>query len=293
MIPYAYELFSKFHSEVNRQRKRIVIMGDAMTDRWVHGHREKSQDGCEKFIQEEVVVVPGGAANAQRCLSAWDVRTSCYSYPPNDCPIKTRYVENGKIIFRVDEDGTPVRGRGYQWARDLSVEMLASADAVLLSDYDKGFLSPEFIKSVAQICLQKRIPCVADCKREPGIYNGCIRKCNTDYQHKYNDDLARRVFDAPPGLGAHLVVTAGEGNPIVWDGDGPIGLGYDLARINCVNHVGAGDCFAAHLTLALACGLSLKESAAIAHSAGRMYVQHIHNFPPSIAGIANDMANAT
>jgi sugar/nucleoside kinase (ribokinase family) len=60
-----------------------------------------------------------------------------------------------------------------------------------------------------------------------------------------------------------------------------------------VNHVGAGDCFAAHLTLALAYGFSLKEAAGLAHSAGRVYVQSFHNHPPFPTDIAADMSTVT
>lgn len=59
-------------------------------------------------------------------------------------------------------------------------------------------------------------------------------------------------------------------------------------KVNCVSHVGAGDCFAAHLVLALAHGFSLEDAAAIAHSAGRVYVQHEHNRPPMPEEIAED-----
>jgi D-beta-D-heptose 7-phosphate kinase/D-beta-D-heptose 1-phosphate adenosyltransferase len=55
------------------------------------------------------------------------------------------------------------------------------------------------------------------------------------------------------------------------------------------SHVGAGDCFAAHLVLALAHGLSLEEAAMIAHSAGRIYVQHPHGRPPWPHEIKKDL----
>lgn len=60
--------------------------------------------------------------------------------------------------------------------------------------------------------------------------------------------------------------------------------------VKIVSHVGAGDCFAAHLALALAYGFSLKEAAVLAHSAGRVYVQSLHNIPPHPAEILADMS---
>jgi len=60
--------------------------------------------------------------------------------------------------------------------------------------------------------------------------------------------------------------------------------------VECKSHVGAGDCFAAHLTLALAHGIPLEQAAAIAHSAGRVYVQHLHGRPPYPIEIRKDLS---
>ena len=54
--------------KANRDRP-IVVIGDTMVDRWVHGHADQCQDGCLKFVEKSRVEVPGGAANAARCLN--------------------------------------------------------------------------------------------------------------------------------------------------------------------------------------------------------------------------------
>ena len=275
-------LVEKLLTEIANSHKHIVIIGDTMVDRWVHGHLAECQDGCPKFVQESVVEVPGGAANAERCLSGWNVRTSLYGFATNDGPVKTRYVEGGKIVFRADDDRPSDRGTKYEWARKLASEMVGCAAGVLLSDYDKGFLTPEFIREVAELCKKRSIPCVADCKRAPEVYEGCVLKGNSAWDDKYGDGKIRRdVLE---------VITLGECVPQV---NGELLLDFpSLPLIKCVNHVGAGDCFAAHLTLALSYGFSLKESAALAHSAGRVYVQHPHNKPPTPTEIAADIGGA-
>lgn len=272
-------LAERLIEETSKQRKQIVIIGDTMLDRWIHGKLADSQDGCRKFIQEQIVETPGGAANAERCLVHWPVMTNLYGFAQNDCPIKTRYIQDDEIVFRADDDGPPSRGADYEWARKLALEMAHFADAVLLSDYDKGFLTPGFIKIISELCISRKVPCVADCKRAPEVYDGCILKRNADWQWKYKLNL----------LTHNTVLTNGPQPPCV---DGRIVCGSQ-PDIKCVNHVGAGDCFAAHLTLALAYGFSLKEAAALAHSAGRVYVQHPHNRPPQPAEIVADMASAT
>lgn len=268
---------------VRKQRKVIVVVGDTICDRWVHGRRAPSQDGCDKFVQEgEVVTTPGGAENAANCLRHWQVGVHPFGYASNDCPVKTRYVEDGVIVFRADDDGSKTRGAGYGWARSLAFEMVKHADAVLLSDYDKGFLTTGMIAEMSDLCKDRGIPCVADAKREPRTYTGCIIKGNDDWRSKWTE------WDA---LKDH-VITYGVDEPVVNDYCIDHSFPLPTDGVNCVNHVGAGDCFAAHLTLALAYGFSLKEAATIAHSAGRVYVQYPHNRPPYPAEVVADMALA-
>lgn len=291
-------LVEELLDRVGKQRRRIVVIGDAMADRWVHGCVVGTcQEGCFKFVQDSVVEVPGGAANAERCLRGWSdlfhgITTSLHGCSYGDRSIKYRYVDaDGRVVFRVDDDRAPL-GTSYEWARKLALETVAHAAGVLLSDYDKGFLTPKLIRDVVDLCRERGIPCVADCKRAPESYAGCVLKCNEEYQHRHNDELSRLVYDVAPSEAAPLVVTAGALNPLVWD-LGVVQKGFPLLPlVQCVNHVGAGDCFAAHLALALAYGFSLKEAAVLAHSAGRVYVQFPHNRPPTPQKIAADLLTA-
>lgn len=286
-------LVDRLLAAIAAQHKRIVVIGDAMMDHWSTGQLEDCQDGCQKFVQGSWLLTPGGAANAQRSLSNWNVDTDLYAFSGNDRPQKWRFVDTtGKIVFRWDNEtiaSTADRSR-YKWAYNNALEMVGCASAVLISDYDKGFLTPYFIRTVADRCSRCNIPCVADCSRAPETYPGCILKCNADYQRAYNESLSALVYDADTPQ--RLVVTAGPLNPLVWGGTMVTGIGCSLPSVACINHVGAGDCFAAHLALALAYGFSLKEAAALAHAAGRVYVQYPHSQPPHPCQIKVDLASA-
>ena len=255
--------------------RSVVVIGDTMVDRWVHGHTADCQDGCRKFVQKSVVETPGGAANAHRSIYHWHTTTRLFGFAENDCPVKCRYVEGDKIVFRTDDDGPPTRMGRYDWARDEATRAVNRAGAVLLSDYDKGFLTSEFIRQVSDLCHDRGIPCVADCKREPKVYGRCIIKGNLEWFMKYQH--------------RPHVLTAGQAVPTV---NGVMVQDARYSAVPCANHVGAGDCLAAHLTLALAYGFSLKEAAILAHSAGRVYVQHPHNRPPTPDEVAADLATA-
>lgn len=253
---------------------RVAVIGDAMIDHWVHGRVENCQECCPKFVQEQHVEVPGGAANAKRCLDEW-CRCDLVALTIEDRPHKWRFVDqSGEIVFRHDDERSGVVG--CRWV-EYMLGMISNYQAVLLSDYDKGFLTPEFTVEIIKRCMTLKIPCVSDAKDVPGKYACSIIKGNLDWYLKH---------------GGADVVTRGDEPPIVKRGEmSSVSVHSDmLPSVPCVNHVGAGDCFAAVLTLALGCGFSLVDAAAVAHSAGRVYVQRPHNRPPRPEEVAADLA---
>lgn len=272
-------LVKRLFSLIDIHHKPIIIIGDTMTDRWVHGRLASSQDDCNKFITERIIETPGGAANAARCLINWDTPISLFGQSEDMRPVKTRYLYSNVIVFRADDDRPCESESSLNTSRMWAMAAIRKAGAVLISDYDKGFLPVDYIRHIAVRCSELGVPCVADCKREPGVYDGCIIKGNADWNYKY-----KPILTTP-----NTVLTCGHNPPAV---EGIL-INDQLPRVNCVNHVGAGDCFAAHLALALAYGFSLKEAAALAHSAGRVYVQRIHNQPPNPVEISDDLSSVS
>lgn len=256
--------------------RNVVVVGDGMTDVYVRGTAEKTcQEDCPKFMKEGTTVVPGGAANAARSLKYW-TQASVHYFGATNGPVKTRFLLGERCVFRYDDEKSYV---DTQSARMDALQFLNSTkqtiDAVLLSDYNKGMLTPEFIQRVASVCLDLYVPCVVDAKREPDVYRGCIIKGNATWSHKYKPNM----------LTPSMVITNGWDRPTVEGRPIPV----NLSRVPCVNHVGAGDCFAAHLVLGLACRLSLEDAVALGYSAGRVYVQHPNNRPPRPEEVAADM----
>jgi bifunctional ADP-heptose synthase (sugar kinase/adenylyltransferase) len=259
---------------VAKDRKRIIVIGDVISDVWINGRVEECQEGCQKLIEESRCNVPGGAENALQCLSVWNVNSSLYGQSGSARPVKYRFTDkNNKIIFRWDSECI-LSGEGLgsvKWERNLALEMVRHSSGVLLSDYCKGFLSGDFICSVIKLCNERFVPCVVDAKRNPKIYKGAIVKCNVDYAFHWGYTADVRTAGALP--------------PAVRGTSLPL----KMPPVNCVNHVGAGDCFAAYLVLALSYGFSLEDSARIAYSAGRVYVQHRYNRSPLPDEVYKDM----
>lgn len=261
-------------NRVKEKRKTILFIGDAMIDHWIHGHLEDCQDGCQKFMEESYYTTPGGVCNAATSITDWQVIASCPGVIGGNH--KYRFIgKDNHTVFRWDSEHATKLKDVIELKQEKALSEISKSHAVLLSDYDKGFLTPELIQKVIAKCYINGIPCVADCKRGPEIYKGAILKGNAAWVYKHKANL----------LTKNLVVTFGHASPTVNGRSTP----PTYPDVPCVNHVGAGDCFAAHLILALAYGFSLIDAATIAHSAGRVYVQFPHNRPPTPQEIIDDL----
>lgn len=265
----------------SNEPKKIFIIGDGMMDIYVYGEIavEKGQEGCPKFMEKREVIVPGGAGNASRALKSWPVRVWMIVNPEFG-PIKTRYLipalydtTKYECIFRHDNDG-------YEAAFDMPkaraqvIEFLNSwaPDVILISDYDKGFLTKELMLAVQNYAVANTTPLVVDAKLAPHRYLGAIIKGNSIWATKHNFNRG--------------VISRGSEMPVVY---GEV-LPYEAPPVDANNVVGAGDAFSSHLAMGLAYGLSLKDSAALAHAAGRVYVQQLDNTPPASVEVLADLA---
>jgi len=257
--------------------RQVLVIGDMITDVYVYGRVDTCQEGCTKFVEERRAVVHGGAVNASLSTTGWMVPSMCVTGPVESAnSIKRRYIANGKTVFRHDTDAS---GKGNydvsEAARKFLKQYSNEVCAILVSDYNKGALDKVKMENLVSLAVDYRLPIVADAKREPAFYSAAIIKGNAEWAQKYstNAELLRRT-----------VVTHGADLPTVCGK--PVEM-YPIP-VPCVNHVGAGDCFGAHLALALGYGLSLSDSVRVAYSAARCYVQKPHNTPPKVKDIILD-----
>ena len=269
------------HELIRKDREsplRLAVVGDAIDDTYIDGTLGIGQENCQKFTETSRISVSGGAENAAKSLVHWNTKAISFA---TDAESKTRFMVDGRCIFRHD---APRRYDSFAKIDRYNAKSALHSDysGVLISDYDKGFLTPEFIREIIDLCNERKIPCVADAKREPDLYEGSTIKGNADYHDKFNV------------LAPYCVLTHGPNYPDVWtperwSREDDEGLDKPpRPSVLCKNHVGAGDCFSSHLLLALAHGFTLEQAAEIAHCAGRVYVQHEHNRPPWPHEIARD-----
>jgi D-beta-D-heptose 7-phosphate kinase/D-beta-D-heptose 1-phosphate adenosyltransferase len=193
---------------------------------------------------------------------------------------KTRIVARSQQVVRVDEENdADLEGDEVERLLVAVRAAVASADAVVLEDYNKGVLVPRVIDAAMHAARDKGVPIVVDPKyRNFFHYRGAtIFKPN---RRELEAALGAEVdLEHPEALPAtfarlgveHLLLTLGE------HGMALISAGGDIKRVptaarEVYDVVGAGDTVTAYLALVLAAGGSAREAAIVANFAAGVEV---------------------
>lgn len=185
------------------QNRHILVIGDVMLDKFVSGSvdRMSPEAPIPVLSRTKEHVMPGGAANVARNLAGLGGRISLIgcigddeagkslmkamslvpqlSFSPivtSDRPTtqKTRFLASGKQILRVDDELNShlTDAQASQMCIQADI-VLEDAEALILSDYAKGCLSPFIISSLIAAAQKKNIPIITDPKsRDISVYAG-------------------------------------------------------------------------------------------------------------------------
>jgi D-beta-D-heptose 7-phosphate kinase/D-beta-D-heptose 1-phosphate adenosyltransferase len=197
---------------------------------------------------------------------------------------KARFVSehHSTHLLRADWEITaPVATATEQALIDTATSLLPRADAVVLSDYAKGVLSPRLIRAVIEAANADGKPVIVDPKRHDfGIYQGATlitpnRKELADATRRRvaSDDeivVAARELCGRIGSAAVLITRSEEGMSLcVRNGEALHVPAYPV-KVRDVS--GAGDTVAAVLAVMLASGIGLEPAARAANAAGAVVV---------------------
>ena len=282
----------------------ILIIGDAMLDRYWHGdtHRVSAEAPIPVIDVSSIEDRPGGAANvalnvatlgaASSLIAATgqdemsDILESKLSSSGIDCRFirvegmstitKVRLVSRSQQMIRADfEAQFDIHASQVVTGMDLIPEY----DSVVLSDYDKGLFSDP--SSIIENARNKGRPVLVDPKFKPfSAYQGAtVIKPNTlELKNAVGDwdseaEMLEKCRGLMAGIGceAMLVTRASEGMTLVEQH----GESHFPAQTREVYDTsGAGDTVIAVLAASLASGQTLKDSVALANVAAGIVVSH-------------------
>ena len=125
---------------------RIKIIGESCLDVFVYCEAKRlAPDLPVPVLQENYIKKnPGMAANVQRNIDSLSIKTDLITNPDWETVVKTRYMHDSSnhIFFRVDTSHQiePIK------INDLELD----AEIIVISDYNKGFLSENDIQYICE-----------------------------------------------------------------------------------------------------------------------------------------------
>ena len=206
---------------------KILLIGDSCTDEYVYGT-------CERLNPEAPVPILKFNRKETTRGMAWNVRENLMSFGldvyilTNKEPIiKTRYIDekSNQHILRVDDEGKCEPLPYQQPFLERSNTDPPSDDwydALVISDYDKGFLTT---KKIQELVDWFEGPVFIDSKKTKLPKDGCFLKIN---------ELESKLLK---GRYKNLIITKGAG------GADYGGVNYPGEKTKMVDVVGAGDTF--------------------------------------------------
>ncbi|MBM3550228.1 MAG: D-glycero-beta-D-manno-heptose-7-phosphate kinase [Alphaproteobacteria bacterium] len=293
--------------------KHVCVLGDVMLDRFVYGQVERVSPEAPVPVlhfQSETFML-GGAGNVARNIAALGGKVTLIGALGEDksaeliagpliaeegvegyflrrpgvpTTVKTRFVSDGQQIMRLDverkqelteAESDDIVGR-FETA-------LATIDAVVLSDYAKGILTPGVIGRIIALAGAHMIPVVVDPKSLDVMrYAGATAltpnrseaeaithlECRTDESAQ---TAARRICELA-GVDAVVMTRGAQGMTIFDRAAAGAAISVQAVAREVFDVSGAGDTVVAALALSLAAGLDVTSGARVANAAAGIAV---------------------
>jgi bifunctional ADP-heptose synthase (sugar kinase/adenylyltransferase) len=228
---------------------KVLLIGDSCTDVYIYGN-------CNRLNPEAPVPILNYTRTVTKQGMAWNVRENLRSFgievymlTNEEKIIKTRYIDekSNQQILRVDNE-INLKPMKYEIPED-------SYDAIVISDYDKGFITSQMLFDIAY---QSKCPVFIDSKKQLLPKYNCYIKINDVEYSKLKD---KNDYD-------NLIITKG-GKGAEYDG-----ILYPGQEVSVYDVVGAGDTFLSALVYGFLKTKKIQESIPLANKAAAIAVAH-------------------
>ena len=316
------QIFSKFN------RKNILVVGDVILDKYIRGSvsRISPEAPVPVVLETESFCTPGGAANVAHNLHELGAKVTLIGKIGDDPEgqvllqqfkekglntrgifvdkklptiCKTRVIAQNQQVVRIDREKNEAVGSKEVFRKicNFIKKNIALFDAVIISDYGKGLVTPELVDFVREQALANNKIIIIDPKvehfsyyrnvtaitpnlkeAENAIRNIKITSKSAEKLEIHNDKLQK---DEDIDLAGSellrylkldvLLITLGErGMRLFEKGKKPVSIKTKAMEVYDVS--GAGDTVISAFTLSLAAGATKRQAAEIANFAGGIVV---------------------
>ena len=316
-------------------RAKVAAIGDLVADEFVYGETDRISREAPVLIvrYESAELKPGAAANAIMNLCALGARVQAFGLIGDDeigrrlrtllrgagaddagiftvdgpTSTKTRVLAGGRNtrrqqMLRIDREGPRPPGPAVlQKLLRALAPAAAKCDAIMVSDYGLGLLTPALVEAIRSLAGQGRTVCV-DARYGIARYRGvAVAKPN---EVELEQAVGRSVGGDPLALeeagrellktirAQALLVTRGRNGMALLRPGAPTALIPVHGSADAVDVTGAGDTVLAASTAAMAAGGDPVQAMRIANVAGALKVQKPGTVPVSAAELAAELKRA-
>jgi D-glycero-beta-D-manno-heptose-7-phosphate kinase len=297
-------------------QRKIVVVGDLVADQFLYGEITRVSREAPVLIlrYERTVTTPGGAANCAVNLAALDASAVLVGVVGHDeagsallDKLREAEVDCGGVfatttqrtttkvrilagqmhstrqqVIRVDYESEPLSDPNLrERLRERLREEAATADAIIISDYNYGVADEEMAATVRDAARERGLPVLVDSRfhlaRFPNFASATPNEDEVEqllgWQLADTATLEASGVELRERLGFHaLLITRGNhGMLLLETGADPLHIEAVGAR-EPVDVTGAGDTVIATYTLALASGATYPDAAHLANHAGGLVV---------------------
>jgi bifunctional ADP-heptose synthase (sugar kinase/adenylyltransferase) len=244
----------------------VLLIGDSCTDVYNIGTIDRLSPEAPVPVVKiiETFSLPGMSANVHLNLKNLNIDAD---FVHNDTPItKTRFIDkrSGQHLIRVDSEDNVVPWSGR------TPFPIDTYDAVVISDYNKGFLCYEDIEKIISIA---KCPVFIDTKKtDIGRFQGAWVKINELEYSRLKSECSG------------LIVTLGERGAKVPHHE----IHCPTESVEVMDVCGCGDTFLAALAVQYLYTKDIEKSIIFANAAAGITVQHRGNYAPTYDEIRNN-----
>jgi D-glycero-beta-D-manno-heptose-7-phosphate kinase len=212
---------------------KVLVIGESCTDIFIYGksNRKSPEGNGPVFIPTKEVYGAGMAGNSSNNLASMGVDVDLFSNEYIETT-KTRFVneDTNELYMRLDENDISDR-------MDISqLTNVGDYDAILISDYNKGFITEEDIEHISKL----HPLVILDTKKKLGDWCKNIKfiKVNRS-EYKRNESIIKKN----DWLFEKMIITL--------DGDGSVYKGESVptTKVESADISGAGDTYIAGFTV--------------------------------------------
>ena len=238
---------------------KVLLIGDSCIDVYKYGtvDRISPEAPVPVFTFKSVETREGMGSNVKKNLEAFGIAVDFYY---GDESTKTRIVDlkSKQHILRIDND---IKSDPLEFL-DIK-DSLKNYNAVVISDYDKGYVSYELVEKIVR---HFQGPVFIDTKKKDlSRFNGCYVKVNeSEYLNRYSSS-------------DNLIVTLGDRGAVYRtynQDDGKQEKWFPTEKVEVVDVCGAGDTFLSALVAKYLNNSNIEDAITFANRAGTISVQH-------------------